>query len=418
MGKTITEKIFKIHCEGRDVFPGDIVFPKIDLAVTHDMRISVFAEQLKEIGISKLKNPENVALVIDHDVHATNVTTANRLIRSRMLVNEMGLGIFYNSGCGIAPNLLIDEGIIRPGMMIISMDPHCYNYGAVGAWSTGILFEFPIVLATGTIWLKVPQTIKVNLTGSLGKGVLSRDVAQWVIKQIGWERGDYRVIEYHGEWVEGLDIEDRMIICNVALEIGAKSAIINPDEKVVNYIQKRTGIPYDIVKSDEDAEYETILDYNVSDLVPQVALPPTPDNIKNVNEISGIKINQAYLGSCASGTLNELKIAADILSGQKINSNVRMIIVPSTQRTFMQASELGIIKILIEAGAYILSPTCGPCFGNLAALGDDEVCICSSTRNDLGRMGSLKSHVYLASAATVAASAIKGEIADPREFLL
>jgi len=314
---------------------------------------------------------------------------------------------------------MVEKGHVRPGELIVGADSHTCTYGALGAFATGIgSTEMAGVLATGEIWLKVPSSIRINLEGSFQKFVTPKDLILHVIAKVGADGATYKAVEFTGTAVLQIDMSGRMTICNMAVEMGAKTGIISADEVTLNYVEERTDKPFMLLGSDSDAAYERTFDVKIDELEAQVACPNSVDNVKPVKEVEGREIDQAFIGSCTNGRLEDLELAAKFLRGRKIARGVRLIITPASQEVYLQAVRHGLFEIFVIAGAYVCSPTCGACFGgHLGLLAPGEVCISSSNRNFSGRMGSPEAKIYLASPATVAASAVAGEIADPRHFL-
>ena len=312
-----------------------------------------------------------------------------------------------------------EQGYILPGELIIGADSHTCTYGAFGAFSTGVgSTDLAAALATGKLWFKVPESIKVVINGKLPKGVYSKDIILHIISDIGVDGALYKAMEFTGETIKQLSVEARMTITNMAIEAGAKSGIIEADEKVIEYVKKRTNKKFEIIKSDKEAKYSKTITYDVSKLEPIVAFPHLPSNGKPISKIKDIKIDQAYLGSCTNGRIEDLRIAAQIVKGKKIAKDTRMIVVPATTEIWKQANKEGLLDIFMDFGAAVSTPTCGACLGgHMGILAEGERCISSTNRNFVGRMGHPKSEVYLASPATVAASAIGGKITDPRKYL-
>ncbi len=424
MGKTIAEKILSKAC-GREVTPGEIVYPEPDLVVvtdtqvyTNGMNIITITEVLRGLGLTRLAHPDKYLVTRSHTVPVISVNGASLVKKLRETVAEQGIRHFFDEGRhGVEHNLSIEKGFVRPGMLVFGGDTHMTQAGAVGALGIALSFELPTVFATGTTWIEVPKTIKVELTGSLPHGVFSRDAIFWIIGDIGAERADYRVIEFTGPGLKKIGIEGRMTICDVCAEIGVKSAIAEPDEKTVNFVKARSKETFEVFRSDADADFEQVFQYDLSKLVPMVAIPPTPDNVRPITAVAGTRIQQASLGSCANGTVEDLRVASRILKGKKVHPDVRMIVCPATMGVFEEAAREGIIATLLTAGAVVTEPSCGICLGLFSHLAAGDTCIATITRNDPGRLGSPEADIYLASPATVAASAIKGEITDPREYL-
>ncbi|MBN2601755.1 MAG: 3-isopropylmalate dehydratase large subunit [Candidatus Marinimicrobia bacterium] len=420
MGSTITEKILAAHCGRKAVKPGELINAEIDVIMCHDVTTTPAIDMLAEKGLSKVAHPERVVIMPDHFVPNKDIKSAEMVAKIRRWAKEQGIEQFYDLGRhGVCHALLPEQGHVRPGETIICGDSHTSTHGALGAFSTGVgSTDLAAALATGELWFKVPETILFRLSGKLGKGVYSKDVILEIIRQIGVDGALYKTMEFTGELIDELSVEARMTICNMAIEAGGKSGIINPDQKTIDYIKARTDTSFEIYKSDPDAEYCQVIDINVANLEPIVALPHLPSNGKPVSQLNDIPIDQAYLGSCTNGRIEDLRVAAEILQGKSVASSTRMIVIPATTDIWKQANKERLLDIFMEAGATVSSPTCGACLGgHMGILAAGERCISSTNRNFVGRMGSPKSEVYLGSPATVAASAIEGKIADPRKYL-
>lgn len=418
MGHTIVEKVLAAHSGRDEVFPGEILYPQPDLTVIHEKPLEEFVNELRAIGIERLAQPERMMVITDHEIPAYSLTAAERFKRTKAIVKELDIGYFVPPGQhGIQHQYLVQAGYAVPGGLILIMDIHALNLGAVGCVAVPVVYEFPYVMATGTNWVRVPHTIRVTISGKLRPGVRVRDLIHHIIFDIGPEGGDYRMIEFTGPTVAKMNVNDRMILCGVAVEIGAKSAVIEPDEITLNYLKGRARFPFEVVRNDPDAVFEREYFYDAGQVETLVAAPPSPDNVMPLSQVAGTPVHSAYIGTCASGTIEELRDAARILKGRQVHPEVMFLIVPSTQATYKQAADEGLLSIFIEAGCHVMGATCSPCFGGLAPMADDEVRICTGTRNDRGRMGSYDSDIYLASAATVAASAVAGEITEPASYL-
>ncbi len=417
MGQTIVQKIIAKHCDRPEVQPGEVVYPRLDLAVIHEVPFLEFWEEIKAIGVTEIAAPERMMVITDHEIPIVSLNAANRFKKTRELISRLKISRFIGPGRhGIQHHYLVEQGYALPGMLVVTMDPHCLNLGAMGCLPIAVVYEFPTVMATGTIWAQVPETIRITLKGKAPAGVGVRDIIHFVIGQVGAEAADYRVLEFTGPAVKAMSVPERTILCGVSAEIGRKSAIIEPDETTLNHAKGRAKFSYEVVTNDQDAHFEREYEFDVSLVEPMVAAPPSPDNVLALKDVLGKRIDSAYIGSCASGTLGELRDVSKVLKGRQIHPDVYCFIVPSTQEIFYQATQEGLIAEFIKAGCQILGPTCGPCFGGVATMADGEVRIGTGTRNDKGRAGSFDSEMYLASAVTVAASAIKGAIADPRDF--
>lgn len=415
MGKTIVEKILLKASGEADVEPGDIVEAKVDLAMSHD-NAALVSKHFKTIGIGKVWDPRRIVILLDHRIPANSVQTATGHKAIREFVSEQNLPNFYDMNAGICHQILPEKGHVRPGELIVGTDSHTTTHGAFGAFATPIgATEMSMVWATGSLWLKVPETIRIEVSGSLPDHVYAKDVILNIIGALGSDYADYRAVEFYGDVVSSFSVASRMVVSNQAMEMGSKAAIIPPDEKTTDYVGSRTSLSFTSVFADEDAEYLDTKVFDVSALEPQVACPHFPSNVKNISEVAGTSVDQAFLGSCTNGRLEDLEVAVDILKGKKIASSTRMIVIPASWEIYSEAMHKGYMKVFLDSGAIIVNPGCGPCLGaHEGILADGEKAISSSNRNFKGRMGSTESEVYLSSPAVVAASALKGEIADPR----
>ncbi len=415
MGATAAEKILARAAGLKSAKAGDVVYPEPDYIIMHDLHAHLFLRELWDMGVKELWKPERVVIVIDHRVPAHNVKSAAIHQEIREWVEKCKIGHFYDiNDTGITHMLQVERGIARPGTFIVAKDVHCPNAGAVGSLAFPLVYDIPAFLALGSAWVKVPETVRINLNGKAKPGVFARDVVQASLAQVGYEDADYRVIEYGGDYVDRLSIDGRQILCNVVVEFGAKSGFVNPDDKACDYIRSVTNESFEPVSSDPDANYAITLDFDVASLEPQIAAPPSPDNVVTVASVAGKPVDQAFVGSCAGGTLQDLRHAAAELKGNRVSPSVRLLIAPSTQRILNQAAQEGLVDIFTEAGATILPPGCSACAGSVAPIADGERCISTSTRNEPGRMGGkVDTEIYLGNAATVAASAIAGKITVP-----
>ncbi|MEM2272656.1 MAG: homoaconitase large subunit [Candidatus Bathyarchaeia archaeon] len=419
-GMTISEKILA-HAAGLDhVKPGDIVDAKVDMAMANDITGPLAIKMFKRIGLKKVWDNKRIVLVLDHQVPADSAKSAELHKIMREFAREQGIELLYDVGDGgVCHQVMIEGGHVKPGDLIIGADSHTCTYGALGAFATGVgSTDMAAVFATGKLWLRVPQTIKINVTGGFQELVGPKDLILHIIGKIGADGAIYKAIEFTGPTIRGMSISGRLTLCNMVVETGAKNGIIEPDEKAIEYVRNRADKPFKIFKSDEDADYERTINFNVDSLEPMVACPHSVDNVKPVKDVEGVEIDQAFLGSCTNGRLEDLEAAARILRGKRIKRGVRMIVTPASTQVYLEALKRGLIEIFIRAGACVSNPTCGACFGgHMGLLAPGEVCISSSNRNFVGRMGSPEAMIYLASPATVAASAVEGKITDPRRFL-
>jgi 3-isopropylmalate/(R)-2-methylmalate dehydratase large subunit len=413
----IIEKILANASGKQQVSRGEIIEANIDAAMIHDLTGPLAIKSFREIGAKKVWDNNKVVIILDHLVPASSIISANLHRIVRKFAEEQKIKNFYDVGRGgVCHQVMPEKGHVRPGEVIVGADSHTCTYGAFGAFATGIgSTEMAAVFATGKLWFSVPEVIKVNVTGKLPKMVTPKDVTLNIVGKIGADGAIYKGLEFGGSTIREMSVDGRMVLCNMAVEMGAKAGIIEPDKKTLEYIKARTNKPFKPVKSDPDATYERVVEVDVSDLEPQVAVPHSVDNVKPISEVKDTEINQAFIGSCTNGRLEDLRSAAQILKGKKIARGVRLIVIPASQEIYLNALKEGLIKTFMDAGATIGNPNCGPCLGgHMGILAEGEVCISSSNRNFVGRMGSNKSFVYLASPPTVAASAITGKITDPR----
>ena len=417
----ISEKILAIASGRDEVKPGEIVDARVDMAMVNEITGPLAIEAFHKIGVEKVWDRNRIVMVLDHQVPANSVKAAILHKIMREFAKEQRIPNLYDVGRGgVCHQVMMEKGHVKPGNLIVGADSHTCTYGALGAFATGIgSTEMAAVFATGRIWLRVPETIRIEVDGRFQRFVTPKDLILMIVGAVGADGAIYKALEFTGEAIELMSVEGRMTICNMAVEMGAKTGIINPDEKTLNYVKERGGGIFNPVRSDPDARYEKTLRFDVSDLEPQVACPSSVDNVKPITEVEGVKIDQAFIGSCTNGRLEDLELAAKIIKGRKVKDGVRLLITPASQEVYLSALRRGLIEIFIEAGAYVCNPTCGACFGgHMGLLAPGEVCISSSNRNFVGRMGSPEAEIYLASPATVAASALTGEITDPRRLMV
>ncbi|MFX0009935.1 MAG: 3-isopropylmalate dehydratase large subunit [Candidatus Hermodarchaeota archaeon] len=419
MSQTIVQKIFQSHCSSETVYPDQFIEANIDLVMVHEQLGGRIHKEYEKLGLEKVWDPNKIFFILDHWVPAPTVSAAQMHQDCRDFSKKFGF--IHNMGIdkGICHQVLPEMGFARPGMLIVGSDSHTTTYGAFNCLSTGIgATDVSVVFATGNLWFKVPETFRVNLLGQLKRGVMSKDFILTFIGDISTKGAIYKSLEFHGEGAELLSIDSRMTISNMVVEAGAKFGIFLPDKKLDQWLKPRIKEQYKPIYPDIDAEYEKEFEYNLADIEPVVARPSKPDNIAYINELGDVEIDQAFLGSCTNGRMEDLRIAAQILKGRKISPNTRLIVTPASKEIYMNALSEGLINIFLDAGAIVTHATCGACIGgHLGVLGPKEICVSSTNRNFVGRMGASDSEIYLASPATVAASALKGKITDPREFL-
>ena len=416
MGRTFAEKALG-NAAGKIVKAGDIVTVFPDFCLSHENAASVSAT-FKKTGVKKVFDPDRIVIVLDHTVPNPTGDYANAHVAIREFVREQGIRYFYdmNKHGGVCHQILCQEGFAAPGLVIVGSDSHTCTHGAVGAFATGLgRSEVASIWATGKEWFRVPESMKITVTGEFNPGVTAKDLILKIIGDIGSAGADYMSVEYHGDAIERMSIGERMTLCNMGVEMGAKNSVCRADEKVYAHLEKCAKKPYEAVWADKDAEYAQELFYDLKDIEPAVALPGKVDNWALASDQSGKHIDQAFIGTCTNGRLEDLRVAASILKGKQVA--VRTIIQPASVKVYLDALKEGLIEIFLEAGCVINHPGCGPCVGVCGGIiGDGEVCISSANRNFTGRMGSKTSQIILASPATVAASAVKGCVTDPREI--
>jgi len=419
VGKTLAEKILASHTADGKASAGDIVEAKVDLLMVHEVLGSRIIPILKEMEFNKVWDPTKIVVVNDHWAPASDINSAEIHRRNRNFVREQGIVHFCDVDCGISHQVLPEMGLVAPAELIIGSDSHSTTYGAFNAFSAGLAAtDSALILATGSCWFRVPESIRIEVNGNLSRMVMSKDLILKIISDLGPDGANYKSIEFQGDTIEQMEVGERMTMCNMTVEAGAKCAPMLVNAYVRKWMDTlASSKKWTETIPDKDAEYiDTYLyDLQKTPLEPMVAIPDSPTNGKPVRELSGVPIDQAYLGSCTNGRIGDLEIAAKILRGKKIRQGVRLIVTPASKQTYLMALERGLIKIFIDAGGIVTNSTCGACVGgHLGVLGAGEVCISSTNRNFKGRMGHQNSRIYLASPATVAASAIKGVITDPR----
>ncbi|SYZ72272.1 putative 3-isopropylmalate dehydratase large subunit [Candidatus Zixiibacteriota bacterium] len=426
MGMTYVQKVIARACGKQAVAVGDVVEPEVHLAMSHEngaLVMNQFAEIYKGTGAeAKIWNPDRIAIILDHRVPAESSKTATNQKKLREFVEKQGIKKFHDirgDEGGICHQILPEYGYVRPGYVVVGTDSHTTSHGALGAFAFGIgATEMASVWALGNILnVEVPATIKVNVTGKFQPQVGAKDLILHVIGKLTAEGANFKVLEFHGETIKHMPTSGRLTICNMAVEAGATSGIVPPDEETLHYLKNTAGVKdkIEIFGPDKDAEYAQVLDIDVSKMGPQIACPHTVDNIKTVEEVSGKKVNQIVIGSCTNGRLDDLAAAAKILKGKKVARGTRMLVFPASWRIYNEAMEKGYLSDLAKAGAVICNPGCGPCLGvHQGALGDQETALATTNRNFKGRMGNPNAEVFLCSPEVAAASAVTGVISDPR----
>jgi 3-isopropylmalate/(R)-2-methylmalate dehydratase large subunit len=420
MGMTITEKILAAHAGKKRVHPGELINASLDTVMCHDVTTPPAISMLEKLGMDSVFNPEKIVVIPDHFVPNKDIKSAELAKRLREWVRRHNLKNYYEVGVnGVCHAVLPEDGWVLPGATIVCGDSHTCTHGALGAFSTGVgSTDLAAAVYSGELWFKVPESINFKVVGTLGKGVYSKDIILEIIRRIGVDGALYMAMEFTGPVIEGLSVEARMTITNMAIEAGGKNGIINPDEKTIAYVRERSKKPFTAYTSDPDAEYAQIVEIDCDTLDPSVACPHLPSNVKPAKELGDIAVDQVYIGSCTNGRIEDLRIAAGILKGRRIADGIRCIVVPASTKIWRQANREGLFDIFADARCVVSSPTCGACLGGwMGVLASGERCVSTTNRNFVGRMGSPESEVYLASPATAAATALSGRITDPREVL-
>lgn len=426
MGYTITEKILLSHAKGvSKVAPGDFIMANVDLCFGNDITAPISIQEFRALKKKKVFNPKRIALIPDHFLPAKDVRSANHAMVLKKFAEEFGIPNYFELGeMGVEHALLPERGMILPGDLVIGADSHTCTHGALGAFATGMgSTDLAYAMATGEVWLKVPATIKLVFKGKLRKWVSGKDLILHAIADLGVDGANYKSLEITGDTIDTLPMEDRLSMCNMAIEAGAKNGIIAADKITERYVKeairryKPLRKSYKLVESDEDAVYADVREYNVSKLEPVVAAPHLPSNGKPVSAYKDVKVNQVVIGSCTNGRISDLKIAAAVLKGKKVSPGTRLVVIPATQAIYKEAVKEGYADTFVRSGAVFCTPSCGPCLGgHMGILAEGEVAVATTNRNFVGRMGHPKSFIYLANPAIAAASAVKGKIAHPSEL--
>lgn len=420
MAMTMTQKILAHASEKDFIKSGDLIDVKLDLVLGNDITTPVAINEFNKMGINKVFDKDKIAIVPDHFTPNKDIKSAEQCKMCREFARSMDITNYFEIGqVGIEHALIPEKGLAVPGDVIIGADSHTCTYGALGAFSTGIgSTDMAAGMATGKAWFKVPEAIKFNITGRLNNYVSGKDVILHIIGMIGVDGALYKSMEFAGEGIKNLSMDDRFTMANMAIEAGAKNGIFPVDEKAIEYVKEHSMRPYKIFEADSDAEYCETYNIDLSSIRPTIAFPHLPENTRTIDQVEYIKINQVVIGSCTNGRIEDLRAAAGIFKGNKVHKDVRAIIFPATQKIYLQAIREGLIEIFIEAGAAVSTPTCGPCLGgHMGILAKGEKCVSTTNRNFVGRMGHAESEIYLASPAVAAASAILGKIASPEEVM-
>ena len=419
MGMTMTQKILAAHAGLDSVKAGQLIMANLDLVLGNDITSPVAINEFKNNGFEGVFNKDKIALVMDHFVPNKDIKAAQQCKQCRVFAKNFDITNYYDVGdMGIEHALLPEKGLVGPGELVIGADSHTCTYGALGAFSTGVgSTDMAAGMATGKAWFKVPSAIKFELVGELRPFVSGKDVILYIIGKIGVDGALYRSMEFTGEGLRSLSIDDRLCMANMAIEAGAKNGIFEVDEVTLEYVKGRVNREFKVYKADDDAEYDETVVIDLSTIEPTVACPHLPENTKDARELADIMPDQVVIGSCTNGRLSDMKAAAEILKGKHVAKGIRCIIIPATQTIYKECIKLGYIDTFIDAGCVVSTPTCGPCLGGyMGILAEDEVAVATTNRNFVGRMGHVTSKIYLASPAVAAASAIAGRICDPRDL--
>jgi 3-isopropylmalate/(R)-2-methylmalate dehydratase large subunit len=417
MGKTLAEKIIGEHC-GRQVHAGDLVIAKVDVCLVQDGTGPLAVEQFRKMNLTALHNPSKTVLFIDHAVPSPRKELSNDHAMLRAFARETGAHI-SESGEGIC-HQIIAESFVAPGDIAIGADSHTCTAGALGAFATGMgSTDAAVAMALGETWLRVPETLRIEVEGEFLGGVYPKDLMLHIVGTIGADGATYKALEFSGETIRNMDLSGRLTLCNMAVETGAKAGMVAADSVTQSFLEAQgRATEFRAMEPDEDAGYERTIHVRASEIPPTIALPHTVDNTAPIDLVKGIKIDQVFIGTCTNGRMEDLRVAAQILKGNRRHPDTRLIVGPASRDVYIMAMEEGIIEVLVRAGAIVIPPGCGPCVGaHEGVLGDGENCLATQNRNFLGRMGNPRASIYLASPATAAVAAIKGEIADPREVL-
>ncbi len=414
----LTEKILAAHADKKEVSPGEFLNVRVDMIVANDITAPIAIREFQRLGVDGVFDPSKIVMVPDHFTPNKDIASAEQAKLMRDFCYEYGIRYFEIGQMGIEHVLLPEQGLVLPGDLVIGADSHTCTYGAIGAFATGMgSTDIAAAMATGDIWMKVPSSIKLVYQGNLGKWVGGKDLVLYTIGDIGVDGALYSSMEFTGEAIDALSVDGRFTMANMAVEAGAKAGLFHVDNKTQLYIKSRAKRSYLVYEPDNDAEYARVVEYDVSSIEPQVAMPHSPANTRPVSEVGDIEIDQAVIGSCTNGRLDDLRLAAQVLKRRKVHPKVRCIIIPGSQQVYLEALTEELIATFIKAGAAVSTPTCGPCIGgHMGVLADGERCVSTTNRNFVGRMGSTKSEVYLANPAVAAASAIAGRIASPEDI--
>ncbi len=420
MGMTITEKILAVHADLPEVHPGDLIDCRCDFVFANDITAPLAIKEFEKMGVDNVFDPERIAIVFDHYVPNKDIASAQQCKIGRDFAHARGLPHFFDVGrSGIAHVLLAEQGFVLPGDVFVGADSHTCNHGALGAFATGVgSSDLAAAMALGRLWLRVPETTKFVFRGLLRPWVTGKDLILTVIGKIGVDGARYEAMEFAGPALMQLTMDERFSITNMAVEAGAKNGIMEPDALCLKWVGPRARRPYAVFRSDPDASYAEVQEFDVSSLDPVVSAPSSPGSVFPVREVSGVKVDQCFIGTCTNGRIEDLRTAARVLAGHTVHPHTRLLVIPATPAIYRQAMEEGLLKVFLDAGAAVSTSTCGPCIGgHMGVLADGEVCVSTSSRNFVGRMGHRGSQVYLSNAAVAAAAAVLGRLGHPDEVV-
>ncbi|MGM0651642.1 MAG: 3-isopropylmalate dehydratase large subunit [Bacillota bacterium] len=420
VGMTMVEKILAMKAGQNKVVPGELVNVEVDLALGNDITAPVAIKEFERFGLDRVFDPEKIVLVPDHFTPNKDIAAAEQALLLRRFAEDYGLKYYFEVGrMGIEHALLPEQGLVRPGMIIIGADSHTCTYGALGAFATGVgSTDLAAAMAIGEAWFKVPPTIRFEYNGKLSHWVSGKDLILLTIGEIGVDGARYRAMEFAGSVIDSLSMDGRLTMANMAVEAGGKCGYMQPDKVTFDYLEGRVDRDYFPVYSDSNAAYEKVYSFDTTNLEPQVAFPPSPDNVYPVSDAKGVKLDQVVIGSCTNGRIGDLRAAASVIRGRKVNKGLRLLIIPATQQIYRQAMDEGLLADFIDAEAAVSTPTCGPCLGgHMGILAKGEKALATTNRNFIGRMGHPESEVYLSSPVVAAASAVAGTIVHPEEVM-
>jgi len=408
------EKILARAAGRASVSPGEIVECRVDLAEVNDLYLQTI-RSFYDMGGKRVRYPERITFILDHYAPAATIQQAENQKQMRQFFREQGIHLLFDVGAGVCHQVMVDEGLVCPGMVLVATDSHTTTHGAFGAFGTGVgATDLAVIMRTGQLWFRVPEVVRIQLNGTIPRGVFAKDIILFIIGNLGADYAIYKVVEFCGAVLRDLSVSERMALCNMTTEMGAKASYIQPDETTFDFLRQKVNRDYQVYESDPNYLYSADLSYDVSQIGPQLSAPHSVDNVSPISRFEGLSVDQAYLGSCTGGRTEDLGVAARILKGKKVHPRTRLVVVPASKNVYLESMAQGYIDILVRAGAAVVTPGCAACLGTHAGiLASGEVCISSANRNFPGRMGHSGAKIYLASPAAVAASALEGKVVNP-----